>query len=100
MARKKKLQLAPWDASEHLDNEEVIAEYLAIALKDPDPDMFLRAVANVAKARGITQIAKASGLGRESLYKAFTPGNKIRYETVRKILDSLGVQLTVASGCP
>ncbi len=61
MARKKKLQLAPWDASEHLDNEEVIAEYLAIALKDPDPDMFLRAVANVAKARGITQIAKASG---------------------------------------
>jgi probable addiction module antidote protein len=95
MARKKKLELAPFDASEYLGNEEVIAEYLAIALKDPDPDMFLQAVANVAKARGITKVAKASGLGRESLYKALAPGAKIRYETVRKLLDSLGMHLTV-----
>src|ERR1700733_9624370 len=98
MARKKKLELAPFDASEYLDNEEVIAEYLAIALKDPDPDMFLQAVANVAKARGITKVAKASGLGRESLYKALAPGAKIRYETVRKLLDSLGMRLTVTAG--
>jgi probable addiction module antidote protein len=98
MARKKKLELAPFDASEYLDNEEVIAEYLAIALKDPDPDMFLQAVANVAKARGITKVAKASGLGRESLYKALAPGAKIRYETVRKLLDSLGMHLTVTAG--
>jgi probable addiction module antidote protein len=98
MARKKKLELAPFDASEYLDNEEVIAEYLAIALKDPDPDMFLQAVANVAKARGITKVAKASGLGRESLYKALTPGAKIRYETVRKLLASLGMHLTVTVG--
>jgi probable addiction module antidote protein len=98
MARKKKLELAPFDASEYLDNNEVIAEYLAIALKDPDPDMFLKAVANVAKARGIAQVAKASGLGRESLYKALAPGAKIRYETVRKLLQSLGMHLTVAVG--
>jgi probable addiction module antidote protein len=98
MARKKKLELAPFDASEYLDNEEVIAEYLAIALKDPDPDLFLQAVANVAKARGITKVAKASGLGRESLYKALAPGAKIRYETVRKLLDSLGMHLTVTAG--
>jgi probable addiction module antidote protein len=98
MARKKKLELAPFDASEYLDNEEVIAEYLAIALKDPDPDMFLQAVANVAKARGITKVAKASGLGRESLYKALAPGAKTRYETVRKLLDSLGMHLTVTVG--
>jgi probable addiction module antidote protein len=98
MARKKKLELAPFDASEYLDNEEVIAEYLAIALKDPDPDMFLQAVANVAKARGITKVAKASGLGRESLYKALAPGAKIRYETVRKLLASLGMHLTVTVG--
>jgi probable addiction module antidote protein len=98
MARKKKLELAPFDASEYLDNNEVIAEYLAIALQDPDPDMFLQAVANVAKARGIAQVAKASGLGRESLYKALAPGAKIRYETVRKLLQSLGMHLTVAVG--
>jgi probable addiction module antidote protein len=90
-------ELAPFDASEFLDNEEVIAEYLAIALEDPNPDVFLRAVANVAKARGVSQVAKASGLGRESLYKALAPGAKVRYETVRKVLDSLGVRLTVAA---
>lgn len=63
-----------------LDNEEVIAEYLAAALEDPNPNVFLRAVADVAKARGIAEVAKASGLGRESLYKALAPGAKIRYE--------------------
>lgn len=91
------LELAPFDASEFLDSEEVIAEYLAAALDDPNPDTFLRAVANVAKARGVAQVAKASGLGRESLYKALAPGAKVRYETVRKVLDSLGVKLTVAA---
>jgi probable addiction module antidote protein len=93
--RKRKLELAPFDASEFLDNEKVIAEYLAQALKDPDPDMFLVAVANLAKARGLSQVAKDSGLGRESLYKALKPGSKIRYETVRRLVDSLGVHLTV-----
>lgn len=93
----KATQLAPFDASEFLDNEEVIAEYLAAALEDSNPDVFLRAVANVAKARGVTAVAKASGLGRESLYKALAPGAKVRYETVRKLLDSLGVRLTIAA---
>ncbi|HMN43310.1 MAG TPA: putative addiction module antidote protein [Povalibacter sp.] len=93
----KTVRLAPFDASEFLDSEEVIAEYLSAALEDPNPDVFLRAVANVAKARGVADIAKVSGLGRESLYKALAPGAKPRYETVRKVLDSLGVKLTVAA---
>jgi len=96
-AKRRTLELAPFDASEFLDNEAVIAEYLAVALEDPNPDTFLRAVANVAKARGVSQVAKASGLGRESLYKALAPGAKVRYETVRKVLESLGVRLTVAA---
>ena len=91
------LKLAVFDASEYLDNEEVIAEYLSAALEDPNPDVFLRAVANVAKARGIGEVARAAGLGRESLYKALAPGAKVRYETVRKVLDSLGVKLTIAA---
>lgn len=90
-------RLAPFDMSRHLDSEAVIAEYLAAALEDPNPDMFLRAVANVAKARGMASVAEASGLGRESLYKALAPGAKVRYETVRKLLDSLGVKLTVTT---
>lgn len=97
MSKRKKLQLAPFDPADYLDNEEVIAEYLAFALEDPDPDLFVMAVANVAKARGLSKVAKDSGLGRESLYKALAPGSKLRYETVRKLLESLGVRLTVTS---
>src|SRR5580658_2495094 len=93
--RRTKLKIAPFEASDYLDNEEVIAEYLAAALEDPNPDVFLHAVADVAKARGISKVAKDAGLGRESLYKALAPGANIRYDTVRKVLDSLGVRLTV-----
>jgi probable addiction module antidote protein len=92
-----KAKFAPFDASEHLNDEEVIAEYLAAALEDPNPDVFLLAIANVAKARGMAQIAKDSGLGRESLYKALAPGAKPRYETVRKLIDSFGLHLTVVA---
>jgi probable addiction module antidote protein len=93
--RKKRMTIAPFDAADYLGNEEVIAEYLAAALEDPNPDVFLHAVGDVAKARGISKVAKDAGLGRESLYKALAPGAKIRYDTVRKLLDSLGVRLTV-----
>jgi probable addiction module antidote protein len=92
-----KVRLAPFDASEFLDDEEVIAEYLTAALEDPNPEVFLLAVANVAKARGIAKVAQDSGLGRESLYKALAPGAKPRYETVRKLMDALGVKLTVTA---
>jgi probable addiction module antidote protein len=96
--RKNRLRVEPFDASEYLDNEEVIAEYLAAALEDRNPDVFLHAVADVAKARGRSKVAKDAGLGRESLYKALAPGAKIRYDTVRKLLSSLGVRLTVTTG--
>jgi probable addiction module antidote protein len=91
-----KTKFAPFNAADYLDNEEVIAEYLAAALEDPDPEVFMMAVSNVAKARGIAKIAKDSGLGRESLYKALAPGAKPRFETVRKLVDALGVRWTVA----
>ena len=98
MARRKaRVKIAPFDAADYLDNEEVIAEYLSAALEDANPDVFLSAMADVAKARGISKVAKDTGLGRESLYKALAPGAKIRYETVRKLLDSLGVRLTVTA---
>jgi probable addiction module antidote protein len=91
------VKVAPFDAADYLNNEEVIAEYLAAALEDPNPDVFLHAVGDVAKARGISKVAKDAGLGRESLYKALAPGAKIRYDTVRKLMDSLGVRLTVTT---
>lgn len=91
------MEVAPFEALDDVDNEEVIAEYLAAALEDPNPDVFLKALASVARARGISKVATAAGLGRESLYKALAPGAKIRYSTVRKLLKSLGVRLTVTT---
>ncbi len=91
------LKLRQFDISEHLDDDEVIAEFLTAALENPDPDVFVSAVGHVAKARGMTNVAERTGLGRESLYKAFAPGAKPRYETVIKVLQSLGVRLQVAA---
>jgi probable addiction module antidote protein len=82
-----------FDVVDYLDNEEVIAEYLTAAMEDSDPDMFLRAVSDVARARGMSKLAQDSGLGRESLYKALRPGSKPRYETVSKILTALNVKI-------
>lgn len=89
-------KFAPFDAADYLTDEETIAEYLNAALEDPNPDLFLVAVRDVARARGMTQLAKDAGLGRESLYKALTPGSKPRYDTVVKIMHALGVKLTAA----
>lgn len=85
----------PFDAADYLDNEETIAAYLTEALEDPDPDIFIVAVKTVARARGMTQLAKDTGLGRESLYKALAPGAKPRFETVMKVVRALGVKLHV-----
>jgi len=97
MNKSNQLGLAPFDASDYLDNEEVIAEYLTAALADPDPDAFLIAVRDVAKAQGISQVAAKAGLGRESLYKALKPGAQPRFDTIRRLLGALGVRLDVVS---
>lgn len=88
-------KFARFDASDYLDNEETIAEFLSAALEDENPEVFLAAIATVAKARGIAAIASSAGLGRESLYKALAPGAKPRYETIMKALHGLGVKLSV-----
>lgn len=90
-------KLKPFDTSAFLDDDEVVAEYLTAALEDSDPNVFLVAIGQVAKARGMSAIADRAGLGRESLYKALTPGAKPRYDTVFKVLQSLGVKLSVSA---
>lgn len=90
-------KLKPFDTSAFLDDDEVVAEYLTAALEDSNPDVFLAAVGQVAKARGMSAVAESTGLGRESLYKALTPGAKPRYDTVLKVLQGLGVKLTVTA---
>ena len=87
-------KLAPFDAADYLDDEETITEFLTAALEDQNPDVFLSAVRDVARARGMAQLAKDAGLGRESLYKALTPGAKPRYDTMLKLLHAMGVKLS------
>lgn len=91
------VKVTEFDASAYLDDEEVIAEYLAASLEDENPDVFLAAIANVAKARGMASVAEKTGLGRESLYKALKPGARPRYDTVMKVVRSLKLRLSVES---
>ena len=77
-------KFSPFDAADYLDDEETIAEYITAALEDPNPDVFLSAVRDVARARGMAQLAKDACLGREILYKALTPGAKPRYDRMLK----------------
>ncbi len=90
-----KTEYAPFDASSHLDNEEVIAEYLTAAAEDEDQNVLLAALANVAKARGMARVAEAAGLGRESLYKTLAFGSHPRFETIRAILRALNVEIAL-----
>lgn len=91
------MKVSRFDAVQYLDSEEMIAEYLAAAMEDPNPDVFLAALADVAKARGMAQLAKDAGLSRESLYKTLAPGAKPRFETIVKITRALGVPLVAKS---
>lgn len=89
-----KTRTGPFEAAEYLDSEDAIAVYLSAALEEDDPALFLAALADVAKARGMTKMAKDAGVGRESLYKALAPGAKPRYDTVLKLAKAAGVKLT------
>ena len=84
-----------FDAVDYLDSEEMMAEYLTAAMEDENPDVFLAALSDAAKARGIALLAEETGLGRESLYKTLAPGAKPRFDTIVKITKALGVPLAV-----
>jgi len=85
-----------FDAADYLKDEEVIAEYLTAALEDPNPEVFLLAVRDVARARGMAELASSIGVGRESLYKALAPGAKPRYDTILKVMRGFGLQLAAS----
>ena len=86
---------SPWDSAEFLDNDEVVIEYLKAALEENDPEFFVRALGNVARANGMTLIAAKTKLARQSLYKALSGERDPRIGTVMKVLGALGVQLSV-----
>lgn len=94
MTKKVKISDLPeFDITEHLDSEQAIAEYITIVLEENDPAALADALGSVARARGMTDIAKASGITREALYKALRPNAQPRFETVSKVCAALGIRL-------
>jgi probable addiction module antidote protein len=93
LRNKRMYRVTEFDPTSYFGSEEVVAEYLNLALASGDTDLLLAAIGDVAKARGMAQIARYTGLGRESLYKALSAGAKPRFDTVFKVLQALGVQM-------
>lgn len=88
-----KYGVRPFDAAEYLDDDEVIVAYLSEILAEGDMDELLEALGEVARAKGMSKLSEDTGLGRESLYKALTPGAKPRFDTINRVLNALGVAL-------
>ena len=85
-----KIKITDFDATEYLETEESIGEFLQAAWEMNDPEVFLSALSTAAKARGITQLAKEVGVGRESLYKSLAPGGNPSFKTIMKVTHALG----------
>ena len=90
------LKTRPFDSAEFLDTDEAVAAYLADALDSGDSSVFQEALQTAARARGMSQVADAAGLGRESLYKALKPDAHPRFDTVQKVVSALGVTFKIA----
>ena len=82
-----------YDVAEHLRTSEEMAAYLEAALEDGNPSVVVKALGTIARARGMSQIARDTGLGRESLYKALSPEGNPEFATVMKVVRALGLKL-------
>jgi probable addiction module antidote protein len=87
----------PWDTAEHLDTAEDIAAYLEAAFEDGDPALVTHALGVAARARGMTDVARKAGMGRQSLYKALSPDGRPEFATVLNVVRALGLRLTVTT---
>lgn len=84
-----------FEASRFLDSPETISAFLNEVMKENDSQILMQALGEVAKARGVSQLAQDAGVSRESLYKTLKKGDKTRFSTVQKLLLALGVELTI-----
>ena len=90
-----KLQTELWDAADYLKTEEAMIAYLDAALEDGDPNLIVAALGDIARAKGMTQVARTAELGRESLYKSLSPTGNPEFATVLKVMRALGLQFHV-----
>lgn len=87
-------ELPDFDLAEHLKTNEDIATYLSVVLEDDDSSELMHALGVVARARGMTEVARAAGLTREALYKALRPNSQPRFDTIARVCRALGLKLT------
>lgn len=87
--------LPDFDVVDYLKTDADIAEYLTVVLEDGDPALFVAAIGDIARAKGMSDIAKKSGVTRESLYRALKIEARPRFETVTKVIHALGMKLSV-----
>jgi probable addiction module antidote protein len=88
-----KTNTRPWDVQDYLETQEDIVAYIEAAFEDGDAKVIAAALGDIAKAKGMTQIARDANLGRESLYKALAPDGNPEFATVLKVLRALGLEL-------
>ena len=86
-------ELHEFDAAEYLNSDDDVAAYLTTILEENDPALLAAAIGDIARARGMSQVAKDSGIAREALYKALRPGSEPRFETISRVCAALGVRL-------
>ena len=86
--------LPVFDITQYIKTDADVAEYLSQVLEEGDPGELAAALGHIAKARGITDIARASGIQREALYKALRPNSQPRFDTVQRVCKALGIKLT------
>lgn len=86
-----------WDASEYLEAEEDMAAYLNAALEDGDIAVIAAALGDIARAKGMTQLSKETGITRDGLYKALSPTGNPSFDTVQKVVKAFGLRLDVAT---
>ncbi len=92
-----KTQTKPWDITDHLKTEADMVAYLDAALEEGDASLIAAALGDIARAKGMSQIAKDTGLGRESLYKTLSPTGNPEFATVLKVMGALGLQFHAGS---
>jgi len=91
------IKLKKWDVTEHMDNEEFISEYLKAAFESGDISEITRALADVVRARNMTDLAAKMGISRQGLYKTLSENGNPEFATIQKLITALGLQMSITT---
>lgn len=90
------IRTTTWDTADHLETAEDVAAYLEAVFEDGDPELITHALGVVARAKGMTEVARKTGLGRQNLYKALSADGRPEFATVLSVVRALGMKMTIS----